>query len=169
MICEECGQEFEPRMCRQRFCSHECQRAYHNRKGRETRAANPKPKLIKCLWCGQMFTKVNGNQRYCSDKCKHEVEKEQRERYNKKRYRGVPLQKEDTEELGGYLGLANAIVIQATKDYRRALRELVRHPHNERAKGDARSCERFFMGEWFGLLTTLDPDALVYKLRKEVT
>jgi hypothetical protein len=116
-----------------------------------------------------MFEKVNGNQRYCSEKCKHEVEKEQRERYNKKRYRGVPLQKEDAEELGGYLGLANAIVIQATKDYRRALKELVRHPHNEMAKGDMRSCERFFNGEWFGLLTTLDPDALVYKLRKEVT
>jgi len=116
-----------------------------------------------------MFTKVNGNQRYCSDKCKREVEKEQRERYNKKRYRGVPLQTEDTEELGGYLGLANAIVKQAAKDYCRALRELVRHPHNESAKGDARSCEWFFNGEWFGLLTTLDPDYLVYKLRKEVT
>ena len=168
MLCEQCGQEFEPRMCRQRFCSYKCQRDYHNRKGRERRAANPKPKLTKCLWCGQMFEKINGNQRYCSDKCKREVEKEQRERYNKKRYRGIPLQTEETEELGGLLGLANAIVIQAAKDYRRALHELERHPHNENAKGDIRSLERFFRGGWFGLLTTLDPDALMQKLRKEV-
>lgn len=55
-----------------------------------------------------------------------------------------------------YQLLANAIVIQAVKDYRRT-----RNPA-ERAE-----LERFFQSEWFSFLSNLNGDALLAQLRKE--
>lgn len=46
-----------------------------------------------------------------------------------------------------YEKLANAIVIQAAKDYRTALRKLKRNPRNHLAKGEAESIERFFRSD----------------------
>lgn len=169
MTCAYCGKEFETRMCRQRFCSEKCRLEYYNREDREKREKNAKVKIVKCWRCGKEFVKKNGNQRYCSAECKGIVEKEQRTRYNKKRCRGIPLQINEVEQIGGWVALGNAIVKQAANDYLKALKEYERHPHNNIALGEIKSCERFFRGEWFGLLTTLDPDMLIQKLRKEVT
>lgn len=55
-----------------------------------------------------------------------------------------------------YQELANAIVLQAVKDYRMAEDEQ-----------DLKEIERFFRSSWFGVLTSIDPDLLISKLRKE--
>lgn len=55
-----------------------------------------------------------------------------------------------------YEELANAIILQAVKDYRL---------HDD--KQELASIERFFRSGWFGLLTNIDPEMLITKLRKE--
>lgn len=61
--------------------------------------------------------------------------------------------------------LANEIVIQATKDYRKALRGLKKHKlSSERRIND---CENFFRSEWFQILTKIDGELLIRKLKEE--
>ena len=67
-----------------------------------------------------------------------------------------------------YENLANAIVLQAVKDYRKALRTLSLHPHNRSAQYERRSIEQFFYSGWFGVLTSIDPEILITKLNAEV-
>ena len=55
-----------------------------------------------------------------------------------------------------YEELANAIVLQAVKDYRLNDDEL-----------ELVSIEHFFRSGWFGVLTQIDPEILITKLRKE--
>ena len=55
-----------------------------------------------------------------------------------------------------YQGLANAIVLQAVKDYR------LHDNEQELAR-----IERFFRSDWFSVLTNVDPKILITKLRKE--
>lgn len=64
-----------------------------------------------------------------------------------------------------YEELANAIIIQAVKDYRAALRgEFVNHKSPEWVIKD---CEKFFQSEWFTVLTKVNGDMLMNKLREE--
>jgi hypothetical protein len=55
-----------------------------------------------------------------------------------------------------YEELANAIVLQAVKDYRL---------HDD--EKELVSIERFFRSDWFGVLTSINPEILITKLRKE--
>ena len=55
-----------------------------------------------------------------------------------------------------YENLANAIVLQAVKDYRL---------HDD--EQELASIERFFRSGWFGVLTSINPEMLITKLRKE--
>ncbi len=64
--------------------------------------------------------------------------------------------------------LANAIILQAAKDYRKALRTLSLNPHNRSAQYECRSLEQFFRSGWFGVLTQLDPELLIRRLKAEV-
>jgi len=66
-----------------------------------------------------------------------------------------------------YEELANAIILQAVRDYRKALRTLSRYPYNRPAQYTRLSIERFFRSEWFGVLTKLDPEPLIRRLREE--
>ena len=52
--------------------------------------------------------------------------------------------------------LAQAIILQAVKDYRL---------HDDETERD--SIEQFFRSRWFGILTNIDPEMLISKLRKE--
>ena len=56
-----------------------------------------------------------------------------------------------------YENLANAIVLQAVKDYRLTDDE-----------AELAEIERFFRSDWFGVLTDLDPDYLIDRLQREV-
>lgn len=67
-----------------------------------------------------------------------------------------------------YEALANAIVLQAVKDYRRALKSYVRNPSNNSARYKKESLERFFLSEWYRLLTHIDGEMLIEKLNQEV-
>lgn len=67
-----------------------------------------------------------------------------------------------------YQSLANAIVIQAAKDYRRALRKLKKYPNNTDAKRTVADCERFFHSDWYEILTNVKAEYLIRKLREEV-
>lgn len=55
-----------------------------------------------------------------------------------------------------YQELANAIVLQAVNDYR------LHDNEQELAR-----IERFFRSDWFSVLTNVDPEILITKLRKE--
>ena len=55
-----------------------------------------------------------------------------------------------------YENLANAIVLQAVKDYRLTDDE-----------AELAEIERFFRSDWFGVLTEVDPEYLIRRLRKE--
>ena len=71
--------------------------------------------------------------------------------------------------MNGYEELANAIIVQAAKDYREALRLLSMNPNDKSAKRDQRNIERFFRSEWFSILTDLNGELLLKKLKEEVT
>ena len=55
-----------------------------------------------------------------------------------------------------YENLANAIVLQAVKDYRLTDDE-----------AELAEIERFFRSGWFGILSKVDPEYLIRNLRKE--
>ena len=55
-----------------------------------------------------------------------------------------------------YEELANAIVLQAVKDFRL---------HDD--EKELASIERFFRSDWFSVLTSINPEILITKLRKE--
>ncbi len=63
--------------------------------------------------------------------------------------------------------LANAIILQAVKDYRRARKKARRRPDQKTAQATIREVERFFTSWWFAQLTDLDGEMLMEKLQKE--
>ena len=71
--------------------------------------------------------------------------------------------------MNGYEELANAIIVQAVKDYREALRLLGMNPNDKSAKRVQRNIERFFRSEWFSILTDLNGELLLKKLKEEVS
>ncbi len=70
-------------------------------------------------------------------------------------------------ELDPYQELANAIVIMAAKDYRHALRIQRRNPDSQAAMIKIDEIERFFRSDWYRLLTDVDGEMLIKKLREE--
>ena len=70
-------------------------------------------------------------------------------------------------ELDPYQELANAIVIMAAKDYRHAFRIQRRNPDSQAAMIKIDEIERFFRSEWYRLLTDVDGEMLIKKLREE--
>jgi hypothetical protein len=64
--------------------------------------------------------------------------------------------------------LANAIILSAVKDYKRALLHLKRNPDSESAKRAVEREEQFFYSSWFEVLTNLDPSYLIRKMKEMV-
>ncbi len=71
----------------------------------------------------------------------------------------------DTEY--GYESLALNIVVQAAKDYRKALRDLKKDPDDFDANVNMDDCERFFRSVWCETIISVDPEILMKKLQKE--
>lgn len=67
-----------------------------------------------------------------------------------------------------YEKLANAIVLQAVKDYRLALKRLAKHPRNREALYTKKEVEQFFRSSFYETLTTVDGKMLIRKLNEEV-
>ena len=62
--------------------------------------------------------------------------------------------------MNAYENLANAIIVQASIDYVKALKS--------GASAQQSEVEQFFHSEWFAVLTELDPETLIEKLKREV-
>lgn len=62
-------------------------------------------------------------------------------------------------------GLANAIILQAVKDYRAALKA----PDKPGNVKTIKECERFFRSAWYRKLTAVDGEMIIEKLRKEAS
>jgi len=67
-----------------------------------------------------------------------------------------------------YEALGNAIILQAVKDYRVALKRIKANPKNRTALDEALTIEKFFRGPLYSVLTSVDPEFLISKLRAEV-
>lgn len=67
-----------------------------------------------------------------------------------------------------YERLANAIILQAASDYRRNLKKLKKNPQNRDVLNEVMQIEKFFRSSWYQVLTTVDGEFLIQKLRKEI-
>lgn len=67
-----------------------------------------------------------------------------------------------------YERLANAIILQAVSDYRRDLKKLKKNPQNRGVLNEVLQIEKFFRSPWYQVLTTVDGEFLIEKLRKEI-
>ena len=68
-----------------------------------------------------------------------------------------------------YKELANAIIVQAVKDYRAAQALLRINPNDRISKREVKKIEQFFHSSWFSILTDLDGELLLEKLKEEVS
>ena len=68
----------------------------------------------------------------------------------------------------GWQALANAIVEQAAKDYVKVLKRLVLAPKNDSLFREKKELECFFHSSWYEVLTDVDPDYLLDRLRRKV-
>ena len=66
-----------------------------------------------------------------------------------------------SENMACYENLANAIILQAVKDYKWALHRLDVNPRNQDAMHEKERLERFFHSPWYETLTDLDADRLI--------
>ena len=69
--------------------------------------------------------------------------------------------------LNPYERLANAIVLQAVTDYRNARKTLKIRPKDGDAMYTTKEVIAFFRSDYFKALTSIDPELLISKLRKE--
>ena len=66
-----------------------------------------------------------------------------------------------------YENLANAIILQAVKDYRMALKSLKANSRNRTVQTDKAEIERFFRSQWYSTLTDVNGEMLILSLQKE--
>lgn len=71
-------------------------------------------------------------------------------------------------DITNYENLANAIILQAVKDYRMALKSLKANLRNRAAMADKDEIDRFFRSRWFAILTSIDGETLIHALNMEV-
>ena len=70
--------------------------------------------------------------------------------------------------MSGYEALANAIIIQAAKDFRAAYKRMKRFPNDVRTQDEVRDITKFFCSEWFEALSDVDGPALLRKMKDEI-
>lgn len=69
-----------------------------------------------------------------------------------------------------YENLANAIIIQACKDFRRAYkRYLRRYRSSDKPDTELLELESFFRSDWYKALTSVDGEYLMDRIKKEVS
>ena len=70
--------------------------------------------------------------------------------------------------MSGYEALANAIIIQAAKDFRAAYKRTKRFPNDARAQDEVREITKFFCSQWFVMLSDVDGPTLLKKMKDEI-
>ena len=68
----------------------------------------------------------------------------------------------------GWNNLANAIILQAVKDFKPAFRRLRKHPNDKMAQNQVRELTKLFCSDWFSVLTDLDGPALLNRIMREM-
>ena len=68
----------------------------------------------------------------------------------------------------GWKDLANAIILQAVRDFRPAYRRLKRHPNDKLAQDRVREITQFFCSRYFASLTDLDGLALLNRIMRKI-
>ena len=69
-----------------------------------------------------------------------------------------------------YENLANAIIIQACKDFRRTYkRYLRRYRSSDKPDAELLELESFFRSDWYKTLTSVDGEYLMDRIKKEVS
>ena len=63
-----------------------------------------------------------------------------------------------------YKDLANAIIMQAVKDFRAAYKRKLRFSEDNKANKDIREITRFFCSQYFQILSDLDGPRLLKKI-----
>ena len=71
-------------------------------------------------------------------------------------------------DITNFENLANAIILQAEKDYRMALKCQKANPKNRTDLAVKDEIERFFRSQWFTVLTSVDGEMLIRSLTMEV-
>lgn len=66
-----------------------------------------------------------------------------------------------------YENLANAVIIQAVHDYRKAYGKVLRGRSDKNTRDKIEELERFFTGEWIEILTSLDGTLILNTIRRE--
>ena len=69
--------------------------------------------------------------------------------------------------MSGYEALANAVILQAVRDWRDACRILKSYPENFSEEQKRKAVERFFRSDWFGILTDVYGRLLLRKLQED--
>ena len=64
--------------------------------------------------------------------------------------------------------LAQAIILQAGKDYRQIGKRMLRKPNDPKLQGRTAELEDFFLSSWFAELTSLNGRRLLQQLQAEV-
>ena len=67
-----------------------------------------------------------------------------------------------------YQELADAIILQAVKDFRPAYRRLKRFPGDVAAQYTVREITKFFCSDYFIVLTDLDGPAMLLRIMREM-
>ena len=70
-------------------------------------------------------------------------------------------------ELDPYQSLANSVILLAVKDYRRGLKMRKKRPQSGTARFLIEDAERFFKSDWFTVLTDVQGEWLINKIREE--
>lgn len=68
----------------------------------------------------------------------------------------------------GYEALANAIIAQAVKDYEAALKNYMKRGYRGINDYGIKDLERFFRSEYYRMLTELDGEYLIKRVRRKV-
>lgn len=70
--------------------------------------------------------------------------------------------------MDGYQRLANAVIIEAAKDFKAAYKRMKRFPDDKRAQDEVREITRFFCSEWFEVLSDADGPTLLRRMMEEI-
>ena len=71
-------------------------------------------------------------------------------------------------QLGEYEELVVGILLQAVKDYRKALKRYFAHPDSWRYQAQVSEVESFFRSGWYEMLTDVDGEAAMKAIRESV-
>jgi hypothetical protein len=75
----------------------------------------------------------------------------------------------DNYNIDEYMRLGEAVIMQAARDYMKALRQLNKHQRDSAAKYTVKECESFFrnrMGKY--VVSDIDGEAIIRELRRKV-